>query len=122
MEKRPRALPSKTIKAQVGCGNIFVTFTENKGRKPFEIFGQLGKGGQCGRVQVSTVGKLASYALRSGYPPEKIMKTMMGETCDRWDGSPGQCRSCSDAFGRVIAYALGKVEEDLVTPIDEPTP
>jgi len=113
---RPPVLNSETVKANVGCGNIYIHITEHDGIKPYELFGNLGKGSQCGRVTVSAIGKLASYALRSGYSPEKIMKTLMGETCDRYDGAPNQCRSCADAFGRAIAHALGKVESDLFTP------
>lgn len=112
-EKRPSSLPSVSVKAQVGCGNIYLTYTENGEIKPYEVFGNLGKGGQCGRVQVSIVGKLASFSLRSGYPADKLMKSLLGETCDRWNGSPDQCRSCADAFGRLIGYALGLFDENL---------
>ena len=115
--KRPRTLPSETIKATCGCGNIFITFTYTDTMRPYEIFGHLGKGSQCGRVQTSVTGKTCSHALRAGVPAEKMMKDMLGETCDRWSGSPTQCRSCADAFGRVIGYALGLIESDLVTAI-----
>lgn len=112
-EKRPKTLASKSIKTSVGCGNIFIHITSHNDEPFYEIFGNLGHGSQCGRVQTSSIGKLASHARRAGVPADKIMLDLLGETCDRWSGSPDQCRSCADAFGKAIGFALGLFDEDL---------
>lgn len=119
MAKRPNVLTSRTVKTQVGCGKMYIIIAEHENINPFEISAQLGKSGQCGRVSANVICEYASLALQAGCDPKKLMKKAMGQTCEKWNGSPTQCRSCSDAIGRAIGFSLGLFEEDLITPVRE---
>ena len=118
-KKRPDVLNSKTLKTTVGCGNMYIIVASHEDINPFEISAQLGKSGQCGRVSANIICEYASLALQAGCDPKRLMKKAMGQTCEKWNGSSTQCRSCSDAIGRAIAFALGLLQEDLTTPIEE---
>lgn len=45
-------IPSKTIQAKTGCGNLYITLLY-KEKRPFQIITFLGKSGMCPRAQMS---------------------------------------------------------------------
>jgi len=113
-KKRPKVLEGPTIKSRVGCGRVYGTLNCDNLLRPVEVFMQVGKSGQCARVQTNAACRLVSHGLRYGTPPDVLMRDCLGETCDKWDGSPHMPRSCSDFLGRLLAYGLGyfRLNED----------
>ncbi len=113
MTERPQVLTGVTIRGVVGCGNIYGTVNTDDDGNVIEIFVQVGKSGQCARVQTAAICKVISHALRTGASSDRIMRDCLGETCDRWDGSPVHPRSCVDFIGRLIGYTLGVFDAEL---------
>lgn len=113
IKARPNVLLGKTFRAELGCGKAYITVNTDELGRPVEVFCQVGKSGQCVRVQTAVICKLISHSLRSGRDSKKIIFDLLGETCSMWDGADYKPRSCSDAIGRAIGYFLGKFDENL---------
>ena len=113
LTKRTDVLSGKTFRAEIGCGKAYITVNVDEAGAPMEVFCQVGKSGQCARVQTAVICKLISHSLRSGRSAEKIMLDMLGETCSMWDGADYKPRSCSDAIGRALGYFFGKFDDKL---------
>ena len=100
--KRPKQLPGITERFSTGCGNIYVTITVQDG-KPFEVFGTLGKEGNCPGCFLEALSRSITLGLRSGVPAEEYAKTLSGIRCP----SPGledgiSILSCPDAISRAL--------------------
>ena len=103
MQPRPKVLPGKVTKVLTGCGNLYVTVTENPGA--FEVFAQLGKAGGCPACWNEAGARLVSMCLRAGINKENIIKQLEGIMCSQ----PSiECRSCPDGIAQVLK---GKKEE-----------
>jgi len=101
--KRPEVLKGTTRLVKTGCGNIYVTITEDDDGNIFELFTSMGKAGGCASSQSEAIGRLISLALRSGIDPQEIVKQLKGVRCHQpvWH-SGGQVLSCSDAIAKAL--------------------
>lgn len=101
--KRPLALPGRTIRYRTGCGNLYVTVTEQDSL-PFEVFAQLGKAGNCSTAMLESISRLASLCLRSGIASEQVVKHLQGIGCPNplWDEKVLNL-SCSDCIAKALA-------------------
>ncbi len=99
---RPDTLEGFTTRVITGLGRLYVTVTELEGR-PFEVFATIGKSGRSTTAKTEAIGRLASLALRSGVPVEKIidqLKGIGGEHPVFQNG--GLVLSIPDAISRVL--------------------
>ncbi len=97
MKPRPKVLPGKVTKVLTGCGNLYVTITENP--EPFEVFCQLGKAGGCAACWNEAGARLVSMCLRSGMEKDSIIKQLEGIMCP-WPTF--ECKSCADGIAQVL--------------------
>lgn len=106
-EKRPEALEGRTEKRITGCGALYVTVNFYK-QKPFEVFLKMGKAGGCASAQCEGIGRLVSYALRSGGDHLEIARELQGIRCHQPNE---EMLSCSDAVADVLS---GIVREEII--------
>jgi len=111
---RPKVTYGMTREIRTGCGDLYVTITEDEKGEPFEVFAQLGKSGGCAASQTEAIGRLASLALRSGIPWSLVVKQLKGISCDRpWGLGKNKILSCADAVGKAIEmYIEEKIRTD----------
>ncbi len=105
LASRPTSLPSITHCLSTSHGTLFLTTTfKGKGKraKPFEIFGSIGKSGQCDRATIEAVCRLASLHLRSGGNVAHLIDQLQGITCEPMWTEGTLVRSIPDA----IAWSL----------------
>ena len=121
---RPRTVLGATEKIPTGCGNMYVTVNEQDG-KPFEVFGILGKAGQCTKCQTEGLTRLMSLGLRYGVPAEEMVKQLRGIICPSpvWDDGT-QILSCPDAIACVLHKVVEREQNDDTSeePVPPPTP
>ena len=107
---RPDILPSETTRVPVPLGDrlgrMYVTVTRLP-TGPYEVFCQVGKGGEIENELAQAVGRLISLALRWEVPVEQIVKqlTGIGSGAVMWRGKI--VRSIPDGVAQVLGD-LGK--------------
>src|SRR5581483_5521181 len=74
---RPDVVSGTTQKIETGYGSLYVTINEDE-HGLFEVFAQIGRGGGYTASFTEAVARLASLCLRSGIPPEEIVKQLDG--------------------------------------------
>lgn len=106
VRKRPPIIRGMTYKVSTGCGNFYITINEDE-HGPFELFAHLGKSGGCPASQSEAISRLISLMLRSGVPPEEVIKQLSGIRCPSpmWDRGE-KILSCPDAIGRALQWYL----------------
>jgi len=112
--ERPKVLPNKTYKFEMGCGkSLFITITKNSGNcsYPFEIFIVMGKSGDCHRSLVEGLGRAVSLYLRAGGDAADIAKSLRHIRCPYPSVRPDEPKSCADAIAIVIEKELNMPEE-----------
>ncbi len=83
---RPQSIQGVTERVRTGHGNMYVTINFDENRRPFEVFGNLGKAGGCDSAQLEAISRLVSLALRSGIAPDAVLEQLRGITCcPAWD-------------------------------------
>lgn len=104
MEKkvRPKAVPSKTIRMECGCGHIYVTIGRVDGEL-FEVFATLGRAGGCGYAQNEAMTRSITLGLRYGIPVDEYIKQLKGIRCPTMGLDEGEAiTSCAHAIARAI--------------------
>ncbi len=106
---RPEVVQGQTRVMTTGCGKLYVTINFDE-HGPFEVFGNMGKAGGCAASQTEALARMISLALRSGIPPEHIIKQLKGISCHMpaWEPGGGKILSCADAFAKALERAIGK--------------
>ncbi len=105
--KRPRITHGTTIELRTGCDSLYVTINEDDEGKPFEAFAQMGKTGGCIASFTEAIGRLSSLCMRSGVPPQLVVKQLRGIRCPRPTiGVGGAVTSCADAIGKALDIYL----------------
>jgi ribonucleoside-diphosphate reductase alpha chain len=101
--KRPEVLKGTVRLVKTGCGNVYVTITEDEEGHLFELFTSMGKAGGCASSQAEAIGRLISLALRSNIDPHEVVQQLKGVRCNQpaWHAG-GQILSCSDAIARAL--------------------
>ncbi len=108
-KSRPEVLSGKVRLMKTGCGNLYVTITEDEQGNLFELFTSMGKAGGCASSQAEAIGRLISLALRSNIEPQEIMNQLKGISCHQpsW-AEGGRILSCSDAIAKALEKYLQK--------------
>ncbi|PKB78573.1 MAG: ribonucleoside-diphosphate reductase, adenosylcobalamin-dependent [SAR202 cluster bacterium Io17-Chloro-G9] len=100
--ERPQTTHGITERVRTGHGNMYVTINFDEEKKPFEVFGTLGKAGGCDSAQLEAISRLVSLALRSGIDPHNVIDQLRGITCcPAWD-SGTLVRSSPDALALAL--------------------
>lgn len=101
--ERPEVLKGTVRLVKTGCGNVYVTITEDEEGHLFELFTSMGKAGGCASSQAEAIGRLISLALRSNIDPQEIVKQLKGVRCNQpvWHAG-GPILSCSDAIAKAL--------------------
>lgn len=107
--KRPEVLNATVRLMKTGCGNLYVTISEDEKGNIFELFTSMGKAGGCASSQAEAIGRLVSLALRSNIEPEEIVNQLKGVSCHQpaW-GEGGKIMSCSDAIAKALEKYMQK--------------
>jgi len=107
--KRPEVLQGTVRLMKTGCGNLYVTISEDEKGNIFELFTSMGKAGGCASSQAEAIGRLVSLALRSNIAPEEIMNQLKGVSCHQpaW-AEGGKITSCSDAIAKALEKYMQK--------------
>lgn len=124
MEKtvRPKILPGFVAAVKTGCGTMYVVVTYHNDL-PFEVFGILGRSGQCAKSQAEAVTRLVTLGLRSGVSIDAYTKQLSGIGCP----SPGfddgvRVLSCPDAIARGIKLIQEENKRgDTITKLNKKT-
>lgn len=99
---RPPILQSKTPRVMTGCGHLYVILTYHEG-KLFEVFGKLGKSGNCEQAGITAISIALSVALRSGMDIRHILKSITGIRCQKpFLKEGGTIMSCYDALAKIV--------------------
>jgi len=97
MIERPKALQGITYRVITGCGALYVTINE------MEVFASIGKAGGCATAQAEAIGRLISLGLRSGIPPQRVIKQLMSISCHSPAGVDDErVLSCADAIAKAM--------------------
>jgi ribonucleoside-diphosphate reductase alpha chain len=101
--ERPEVLKGTVRLVKTGCGNVYVTITEDGEGHLFELFTSMGKAGGCASSQAEAIGRLISLALRSDIDPQEVVKQLKGVRCNQpvWHAG-GPILSCSDAIAKAL--------------------
>lgn len=111
---------SLTITKEVGCGNVYLIFTEDEHlfHKLF-IRGDMAKECPCGESFLNAIAKLLTYALRRSFEEENvkeaIIKQLLGHRCSMIIPNKEHIVSCSDAIAKAVleyAKSRGWIEEN----------
>jgi ribonucleoside-diphosphate reductase alpha chain len=104
VKPRPRVVEGETHFVPTGHGAMYVTVNRNGNNKPFEVFGNLGKAGDCQSAYIEAVCRLTSIALRSGVSAEEIVGQLGGITCcPVWDEGV-QIKSIPDGIAHILSH------------------
>ncbi|MFH2000305.1 MAG: vitamin B12-dependent ribonucleotide reductase, partial [Planctomycetota bacterium] len=106
-QPRPSVINGWTVRMKTGCGNLYVTINEDQHGTPFELFNHIGKAGGCAASQSEAIGRLISFAMRSGSDVKPIIQQLKGISCHShvW-GDQGKILSCADAIGKALERYL----------------
>jgi ribonucleoside-diphosphate reductase alpha chain len=110
--KRPKVTLGSSTRVATGCGSAYIT-CNTADSKPFEVFGSLGKAGECAKCQSEAVTRLATLCLRYGGKPEEIVKQIKGIKCPSpaLDEEFQKIESCPDAIAKVMEKQWVKKED-----------
>ena len=99
---------SKTVKANTGCGSMWITMTKNKSGDIDQIFVNRGSKGTCVSNQIA-VSRLISLALRGGIQVKDIIDQLLSiPTCPSYYGKRvkgervSKGSSCPSAIGIIL--------------------
>ena len=116
--RRPRTLPSTTMKLRTEHGNLYVTVSVDEEGRPFEVFGALGKAGTFTSGVTELACRLISLHLRRGTPLDEIVGQCQGiaemQPCPNLmdDGETLYVLGLGDAIAHVLK-GLNRVKEEV---------
>jgi len=99
----PPERDSKTFDCKSACGDLRVTVAYHND-KPIEVFVNAGDTGGC-KANIEAIGRLASTAMRSGMPYEKIVEQLHKVDCPACKKGNSDGKSCADIIGKHIKLA-----------------
>jgi ribonucleoside-diphosphate reductase alpha chain len=120
--ERPETINGKTTEIKTGCGGMLVNHSYDTDGNLFEVVATIGRGGDCRAASNEVTGRLISLALRSGIPPQEVIKQLKGIRCPNNVWAKGkQILSCPDAIGQVLEQFEG-VTINIVQDTSAPCP
>lgn len=112
--ERPVAMKGTTYKVNTSYGDLYVTINDDDQGKPFEVFATIGKAGGFFSAKSEGICRLVSLALRSGIPPEDVIKQIKGirgpmPSWSEW----GMVLSLPDAIAQILEQHIAKNQPKL---------
>ena len=106
--ERPTSLPTETVKTKTGCGEFYVTLSQDA--DCFEIDLHLGKSGSCQQAFLEAIRGLLTICRRQLHPIPRalILKQIEGINCPM---SGPHLPSCPHAIAKVLREEWGLKEE-----------
>ncbi len=121
-EDIPDIMPSLKLKQKTPFGQMHANLTiDPTSGKPYEIFAQVGKGGDIAHADLEAICRLASISLRSNTSPWSVVEQLegIGSTVSSGMSREGEISSLGDAVSRVLKKYMLAVEqygvEDILT-------
>tara|TARA_Y100000034_G_scaffold118178_1_gene158580 strand:+ start:324 stop:2879 length:2556 start_codon:yes stop_codon:yes gene_type:complete len=121
-ENIPDMMPSIKIKQRTPFGQMHANMTvDPDSGRPYEIFAQVGKGGDIAHADLEAICRLASISLRSNTSPWDIVEQLegIGSTVSSGISREGEVTSLGDSVSRVLKKYMLAVEkygvEDILT-------
>lgn len=116
---RPKTLEGETIKAETGCGHLYITINEDNGEL-FEVFAKLGKAGGCSSCQLEALTRSITLGLRCGVPVEEYIDEIEEIACPNpmWHEKK-KILSCPDAIAKALKRYLKEKKKKKEETIDE---
>jgi ribonucleoside-diphosphate reductase alpha chain len=109
-QPRPKKVSGDVIRANTGCGALYITVTYKDG-KMFEVFAHLGKAGGCAVAQSEAICRMVSICLRAGIEPRSIIKQLRDIRCPSRAVDNGiEHLSCADAIAKTMEGELNDLE------------
>ena len=107
---RPRTLEGVTTRLQTAAGALCVTVSLDEDRRPFEVFGRLGKAGGFEHGVAELACRLISLHLRRGTPLAEVISQCRGiQEMQPWPNVlPSGRRTWVLGLGDGIAQALAE--------------
>lgn len=107
--KRPTELFGVTYKKRSGCGKLFVTVNERRG-KPYEVF--INSEGGCTAFS-SALGRVISLALRNGTPVRDLIKQLSRVKCSNaMRNKQSDGNSCADIVSKCITESIPDFDDE----------
>lgn len=103
-------VPSRTRKVVMGCGNVYITVNDRSytDKRPWRVFMQRGKVGNCARTLMEATARSATIMLQEDVPLERICRTYRGMRCEK--GYVGHL-SCVDEMAKMLEEHLPEEED-----------
>ncbi len=97
-----------TYRIETPCGSAYVTVNRFEGQI-VEVFAHLGKSGGCASCNINAICRIISIALQNGVSPERIIKQLIGNQCEKTSVS-FESMSCPDAIGKILEREMKNYE------------
>ncbi len=112
--ERPQIMRGTTYKVSTSYGDLFVTINDDDQGNPFEVFATIGKAGGFFSAKSEAVCRLVSLALRSGIPPEEVIKQIKGirGPMPSWSDG-GMILSLPDAVAQILERHITREQPKL---------
>jgi ribonucleoside-diphosphate reductase alpha chain len=112
--ERPMMMKGTTYKVSTSYGDLFVTINDDDQGNPFEVFATIGKAGGFFSAKSEAVCRLLSLALRSGIPPEEVIKQIKGirGPMPSWSDG-GMILSLPDAIAQILERHVSREQPKL---------
>ena len=109
---RPDTLIGITEKVATAGGTMYVTVSVDKYRRPMELFIRIGKMGETENAHLTGLGRVLSFALRTGADPKGLIDSLDGITSEPvWDRGE-LVRSAEDGVARVLRRVIEGYYDD----------
>src|SRR5262245_52672577 len=117
VKPRPHSLSGRNYRSETPIGTAFITVNETGDGEPFEVFGQVGKGGSDTMAVAEALGRLISLTLRLPSPmsPQRRLEEVISQLSRIGGAQPlgfgkGKVLSLPDALARTLAEHTGQLK------------
>ncbi|MFC2003213.1 TSCPD domain-containing protein [Chloroflexota bacterium] len=104
-ESIPAITKGYTRRMTTGCGNIYISYSEDPKASPL-VFASLSKAGGCAAANMEAITSMISLALSKGATNEDVAQKLRGIRCPSIAWEEGKAvLSCADAIGTALSEA-----------------
>lgn len=117
--QRPAVLGGVTEKMKTAGGTMYVTVSVDEYRRPVEVFIRIGKMGEIEHAHLTGLGRVLSYALRTGADPQGLIDSLAGIASEpRWNKGE-LVLSAEDGVAKMLRRVIeGEYDERLASTLN----